>query len=73
MVSGLPREAVFQEAGMPFSLAIVSSDMARTIEETPIMVNIRNEAQAMTRATEPMRRFMSSCLAFFDGILLTFA
>lgn len=68
MVSGLPSEAAFQEAGIPFSLAIVSSDMARTSDDTPIMVNIKNDAQAKTRAIEQMRRFMSFCLVFFDAI-----
>ena len=58
---------------MPFSLAMVSSDIARTNDDTPIIVNIKNEAQAKTRAIEPMRRFMSFCLVFLDGILLTFA
>lgn len=58
-MSGLPREAIFQAEGMPDSLAIVSSDMARTSEVMPIMVKIRKEAQAITRATELMRALIS--------------
>lgn len=69
IVSGLPNDAAFQDAGMPFSLAIDSSDMARTSDETPMRVSIKNEAQATTLAIEPRRRFMSFCLAFFDGML----
>lgn len=68
IVSGLPSEAVCQEDGIPFSLAIVSSDIARTTDETPIMVKTKNETQAMTRATEQIRCFMSFCLVFFDTI-----
>lgn len=67
-MSGLPSEAVCQEAGIPFSLAMVSSDMARTMDETPIIVSTKNETQAMTRATEQIRCFMSFCLVFFDII-----
>ena len=51
IVSGSPSEAVFQDDGMPFSLAIVSSDIARTSDDTPIIVSIKNEAQAKMRAT----------------------
>lgn len=51
-MSGLPREAAFHEAGTPSSLAMVSSDIARTSDDTPIMVNIKNEAQAKMRAIE---------------------
>lgn len=68
MVSGLPREAICQEDGIPFSLAIVSSDIARTTEETPMMVRTKNETQAMMRATEQIRCFMIFCLVFFDII-----
>lgn len=67
-MSGLPSEAVCQEAGMPFSLAIVSSDIARTMDETPIIVKIKNETQATTRAIEQIRCFMIFSLVFFDTI-----
>ncbi len=53
-MSGLPSEAVFQIAGMPFSLAMLSSDMARTIEETPMMVRTKKETQATMRAIAQM-------------------
>ena len=54
MVSGLPSEAVCQDDGIPFSLAMASRDMARTSDETPMMVKTKNETQAITRATEHM-------------------
>ena len=68
IVSGLPSEAVCQDDGIPFSLAIVSRDIARTIDETPMMVKTKNETQAITRAAEHNRCFMIFCLVFFDTI-----
>lgn len=68
MVSGLPNEAVSHDAGTPFSLAMFSSDMARTRDDTPIIVRIRNEVQAIARATVQILCFIIFCLAFFDTI-----
>ncbi len=61
MLSGLPSEAACQEIGTPFSLAIVSSDIARTSDETPMMVKIKKDAQAMVREIMQRRFFMSFC------------
>lgn len=72
MVSGLPSEATFQTAGTPFSLAMFSRDIARTSDETPIIARARKEAQAMMRATEQMRCFISFSLYFLVGIVVTF-
>lgn len=65
MLSGLPSEAACQDVGMPFSLAMVSSDMARTSEETPMMAKIKKDAQAIVREMMHKRFFMSFCWAFF--------
>lgn len=72
MVSGLPSEARFQLLGMPFSLAMVSSDIALTSDETPIMVNIKKAAQAMIRDAEQMWCLSNFCLVFLDTISFTF-
>lgn len=61
MESGLLTEAVCQAVGIPSSLAMVSSDMARTSDETPIMVKIRKDAQAMARAVRQRRCFAAIC------------
>lgn len=69
MVAGLPSDAVSQTLGMPFSFSTSSSDIARTSDDTPIIVSIKNETQAMTRAMAQMRCFRSFCLYFFIGMV----
>lgn len=69
IVSGLPSEAAFQLAGMPFSFWTASSDIARTSEETATIVRIKNEAHAVKRAIEQRRCFISFCLYFSLGIV----
>lgn len=71
IVSGLPSEAISQEAGIPFSLAIFSSDMARTSDEMAIIAKAKNDVQAEMRAMEQIRRFRILFCCFFVGILLT--
>lgn len=69
MVSGLPNEAICQEDGIPFWFSTLSSDMARTSDETPIIVNVINEIQATIRAAAQRRCFISFCLIFSRGII----
>lgn len=50
---------------MPFSLAIVSSDMARTSDETAMIVKIKKDAQAIVREMIQSFFFISFSWAFF--------
>lgn len=53
-MSGFPSEAIFQDEGIPFSLATASKVIALTNEETPMSARTKNDTQAVTRATEHM-------------------
>ena len=59
IVSGRLVEAAFQLLGIPFSLAMFSSDIALTNDETPIIVRIKKEIQAIVREAAQMRCLMS--------------
>lgn len=65
MVSGKLVEAVFQLLGTPFSLAMFSSDIARTNDDTPMTANIRKEIQAIVRETAQIW-----CFQIFFAVLL---
>lgn len=69
MVSGLPNEAICQEDGIPFWFSTLSSDIARTSDETPMTVSTKNDTQAMMRAVAQRRCFISFCLIFSRGII----
>ncbi len=67
MESGSPREAACHEAGTPFSLSIVSRDMARTRDETPMIAKIKKDTQAVAREIIHRRCLRSFWVVFINN------